>query len=194
MKLKFLLILSIVICLGFIGCEDDGTTEGGLVISNTSGGPVDVTVEGTTYGLDIDETQEITWEFEDEESKDVEITASGRFVLDYETSRYIWGSGELTENEIRANATCVQFINATGVDIVEVYISIYTMDAYNTGAWGDNFLTSGTVISNGSSEDFTVDGGSYDLMVVDSNGNTYSLSWLNLNWFNDGEIQAITVG
>ncbi len=194
MKLKYLFVLIIAVSISFLGCEEAGTTEGGLIINNTSGGAIEVTVEGTTYDLDIDGTQTITWEFTDEEDKDVIITASGRFVLDYETSRFIWGSGELTENEIRANATCVQFINATGADIVEVYISTYTMDAYNTGAWGDNFLTNNAVISNGSSADFTVDGGSYDLKVVDGNGNNYSLSWLDLNWFNDGELQSITVG
>ena len=194
MKLKYLLILMVAISVSFIGCEEDGTTEAGLIINNTSGGAIEVTVEGTVYELDIDGTETITWEFEEDESRNVDIAANGRFVLDYETTRYISSYGDFTEDEIRANATCVQFINATGADIVEVYISTYTMDAYNTGAWGDNFLTAGAVISNGSSADFTVDGGSYDLKVVDSNGNNYSLSWLSLNWFNDGEIQAITVG
>ena len=69
MKLKFLLILSVAICMSFMSCED-GTTEGGLIISNTSGGAIEVTVDGKSYDLDIDGTKTITWQFTDEEDKD----------------------------------------------------------------------------------------------------------------------------
>ena len=187
MRMKLLTLAIIALPLLFLACEEP-TTEGGFMLHNTSGAPINVTVDGENHDLDIDGTKTFSWDFTDDEDKDVEITATGMFVLDYSASELVWGTGEIDTREIRANATCVRFINATGADIVEVYIS-----AYNATTWGSNFLTSGATIANGAHEDYSIEGGSYDLRVVDSNDQGYTLSWLDLPWFNNGVLQEITV-
>ncbi len=184
MKLKLLTSLSVLMFFMLFSCET--TEEGGVIINNGSGGPVTVTVDGESYDLDIDDVQTITWDFTDDEDMDIAITAEGMFVMDYSTSKYIWG-GELIDTEIWANATAVRIINATGASITEVYISPYTATT-----WGTNMIVS--TIANGSQDDFTVEDGSYDLKIVDSNGTTYTKSWLDLPYFSNGVLQSITIG
>ncbi|MEA3499968.1 MAG: hypothetical protein U9R41_02975 [Candidatus Marinimicrobia bacterium] len=164
---KLILILSVALLM--ISCSEDGK----LTVINKSSEEIDVTIDGASIDDDLsynEESETQTWSIAYGDEKNVPITATGYWLLDYSTEVTI-SPGDDVLHEINSNCGKIQIINShPTLSIWYVYLSVSTDDD-----WGDDQLGSDIIEPNETYAWYASSEYTWDIKIVDGDDNSYEI-------------------
>lgn len=168
MKKLTKLIIILAVALLVISCSEDGK----LTVINKSSEQIDVIIDGTPYNdLSYNEESETeTWSIAFGDEKNVPITATGYWLLDYSDEVTI-GPGDDVLHEINSNCGKIQISNNhPSLSIWYVYLSVSTATE-----WGDDQLGSDIIAPGETYAWFATSGYTWDVKIVDGNSDSYEI-------------------
>ena len=164
--IKLILIISVIYL--FSSCSEDGK----LTVINKSSEEINVTIDGTLYsGLSYyGKSKTKTWSIAYGDEKNVPITATGDWLLNYSTEVTI-APGDDVLHEINSNCGKIQIINNhSSLSIWYVYLSVSTDDE-----WGEDDLGSDIIAPGETYAWYASSGYTWDVKVVDELDSTYEI-------------------
>ncbi|MEA1987501.1 MAG: hypothetical protein U9N76_08455 [Candidatus Marinimicrobia bacterium] len=169
MKNLIKVVLILAVALLMMSCGEDGK----LTVINKSSEEIDVTIDGVSDDDDLsynEKSETQTWFIATGDEKNVPITATGDWLLGYDTEVTI-GPGDDVLHEINSNAGKIQINNYhPSLSIWYVYIS-----EENATDWGNDQLGSDVIAPGEFYAWYASSGFTWDVKLVDGNATAYEI-------------------